>query len=153
MNGAPFEVGDRTQPPVVRALLLPVAHDWYAVDLAQVREVVAAPMVTELPTARPPLLGVFNLRGEIVPLFDTAALVGIGRARSADFAVVVDGELGPAGLASSGMPEATELPQPLSAAESSLASLTYAVGRRVVTLVDVHARLHPSPREGRNGRA
>jgi len=76
-------------------LLVPVGADWYALDMASVREVVAFPLLTRVPTAPAALLGLFNLRGEIVPLFDTAALLDAGRmAGVASFAVVVltDGE-------------------------------------------------------------
>ena len=49
----------------------PSGSDW-------VREVVASPEVALLVTAPPFVLGLFNLRGQIVPLFDTAALLGVG---------------------------------------------------------------------------
>ena len=44
-----------------------------------VREVVAAPTLTRLVTAPSIVLGLFNLRGEIVALLDTAALLGSAR--------------------------------------------------------------------------
>ena len=62
----------------VEAVLLPVGDELYAVPMEWVREVVAAPPITMLATAPPVVLGLFNLRGQIVPLFDTAALLGIG---------------------------------------------------------------------------
>ena len=65
--------GDRMQ-----AVLLPVGADIYALPVDWVRQVVAAPRVTRLVTASSVALGLFNLRGEIVPLLDVAALLGVG---------------------------------------------------------------------------
>ena len=42
----------------------------YAVPLGAVREIVKVPPLTELPRAQPPLLGVMNLRGEVMPVYD-----------------------------------------------------------------------------------
>ena len=75
----------------MRALLLPVGNDLYAVDMAVAREVVASPEIQPLPTAPATVVGVFNLRGEIVPVFDTAMLLGLGRGEGGrGFAVVAE---------------------------------------------------------------
>ncbi len=50
------------------ALLIPVGSDTYALPLEAVREVVVDPRVTELPTSPAVVRGVFNVRGDIVPL-------------------------------------------------------------------------------------
>ena len=42
----------------------------YAVPIGSVREIVKVPPLTELPRAAPSLLGVMNLRGEVMPVFD-----------------------------------------------------------------------------------
>ncbi len=42
----------------------------YAVPIARVREIVKVPPLTELPRAAPGLLGVMNLRGEVMPVYD-----------------------------------------------------------------------------------
>jgi len=47
-----------------QALLLPVGDDLYALPMAWVREVVAAPQLTRLVTAPSVVLGLFNLRGQ-----------------------------------------------------------------------------------------
>ena len=126
----------------MRALLLPVGADWYAVDLQAVREVIILPAVTAVPTAPSPVLGLFNLRGEIVPLFDTAALLGLGGMPRGSFAAIVRTAAGPAGLSLSGMPEAVELgePEPIDIV-SGVA--IYSVGARLATLVDVDQVLGP----------
>ena len=45
-----------------------------------------------------------NLRGEVVPVLDSAALLGTGRLARADFAVVADMDAGLAALAADGEP-------------------------------------------------
>jgi purine-binding chemotaxis protein CheW len=55
------------------AYAVPVEHVLEAAELAQVRPV---------PGARPELLGVSNLRGQILPVVGLAALLGVQRAAS-----------------------------------------------------------------------
>jgi chemotaxis signal transduction protein len=95
------------------ALLIPVAGDTVAVPLEAVREVAVAPRVTRLPTAPAMVLGVFNLRGEIVPLFDTGLLLGLRAIQRGAFAVLVDSSHGVAGLAATEMPLTVRLVEAL----------------------------------------
>src|SRR4051812_50129992 len=88
----------------MQALLLPVGEDLYALELTTVREVVPDPELTPLPGAPPALLGVFNLRGEVVPAFDVARLLGLPPAPAADQVTVAETPAGPAGLGSHGRP-------------------------------------------------
>jgi purine-binding chemotaxis protein CheW len=135
-------VGD-LEAPRLEALLIPVAGDWHALDVGCVREVLTEPLVTELPGAPDQVLGVFNLRGEIVPLFDTAALLGLGTLASSPFVVVVESRLGPAGLAATGIPEAVTLGEPTGATEMPGATAFYTIGKRVATLLDLETLLDP----------
>ena len=93
----------------MQAVLLPVGAELYAVGMDWVREVVATPEVALLVTAPRFVLGLFNLRGQIVPLFDTAALLGVGSVPSAGFAAVIETPSGLAGLAATGLPYRREL--------------------------------------------
>jgi purine-binding chemotaxis protein CheW len=128
---------------VLRALLIPVLSDWHLLDMRSVREVVTEPLATELPTAPRAVLGVFNLRGEIIPLFDTAALLGLGTVPSSAFAVVVESALGPAGLAAGGVPEAVELGEPIGSTETLGTTAAYAIDVRIATLLDLDVMLAP----------
>ncbi len=127
----------------MRALLIPVADDLYAIDMQWVREVVAAPLATKLPTGPGSALGVFNLRGEIMPLFDTARLLGLGALGLAPYAVVVASTTGPAGLAATAAPESATLGDRLATTDSTVSTATYAVGTRIATLLDIDALLAP----------
>jgi purine-binding chemotaxis protein CheW len=133
----------------MQALLLPLNADLYALELTAVREVVPAPEVTPLPGAPPALLGVFNLRGEVVPLFDTARLLGLASAPAADQVTVADTQAGPAGLVAHGRPQREQLGDAAGPAALAAALGRYAIGDTLVcTLLDVE-RLLARAREGR----
>jgi purine-binding chemotaxis protein CheW len=122
-------------------LLLPVGRDLYALPVEWVREVVAAPRLTRLPTSPPVVLGLFNLRGQIVPLLDTAALLGIGTPEPTAFVVVVDCPQGPVGLAATGFPQRAVLAASIGASELPGTTGLYRVGQRVAALLDPAALL------------
>jgi len=82
----------------------------YAVALGAVTEILRARTLTEIPRARPPLLGVLNLRGTITPVYDPSLRLGLpvsappcagpdcARPARAARILVVRTALGPAGL-------------------------------------------------------
>jgi purine-binding chemotaxis protein CheW len=120
----------------VQAVLLPVGDDLYAVPVEWAREVVAAPLVTPLVTAPPAVLGLFNLRGEIVPLLDTAALLGAGTVDGADFAVILHCPQGPVGIAVTGFPQRTSLDSTAWPTDLHGTAGAYRAGTRVAVLLD-----------------
>jgi len=126
-----------------QALLLPVGSDLYALPLEWAREVVAAPAVTRLVTAPGAVLGLFNLRGQIIPLLDTAALLGTGSTETAAFAIVVDGADGLAGLATTGVPRRETLGAPVAPSELAGTTGQFRVGQEVATLLDPAVLLSP----------
>jgi purine-binding chemotaxis protein CheW len=121
----------------MQAFLLPVGRDCYALPIEAVREVVPNPALTPVPTAHASVLGLFNVRGEIIPLLDTSALLDLGPLAEITFAVVVTTARGPAGLAVSGLPRAVELENPMGGADGSAAISTYAVGSDLAVLLDL----------------
>jgi chemotaxis signal transduction protein len=127
----------------VHALLLPVGDDLYALPVDWVREVVAAPAVTRLVTTGPVVLGLFNLRGQIVALLDTAALLGLGTVDTTAFAVVVNCPQGPAGLAVTGFPRRAVLDAVVGGSELPGTSGLYRVAHEVATLLDPAELLTP----------
>ena len=106
------------------------------------------PAITPLPGAPPAVLGVVNVRGEVVPVLDTAALLGLGAlgavrrtSRSLDTAA------GPAGARRRTASRATGDPRRAAgAADGPCAIARYAVDERVATLLDVDALLSPRAR-------
>jgi chemotaxis signal transduction protein len=124
-----------------QALLLPVGEDVYALPVEWVLEVVAAPKVTRLITAPPTVLGLFNLRGHIVPILDTAALLGIGAVKSTVFAVVVNCPPGPVGLAVTAFPRRGELDAATGSSELPGTDGLYEIDYQAVSLLDPAALL------------
>jgi purine-binding chemotaxis protein CheW len=125
----------------VDTVLIPVGEDLFAIPIGWVREVVTAPPLTPLVTAPGMVLGLFNLRGEIVPLLDTASLLGLGSANDVFFALVLHTHIGPVGLTASAFPRRTFLDEPLGASELACTSGSYRVGQDVAVLLDIHALL------------
>jgi purine-binding chemotaxis protein CheW len=73
-----------------RALVVDVGTERIAIPIEQVREVVFEPQVSRLPTAPASVLGLIAVRGEVLALFDPAALLGFGGTTSVEHAVVLD---------------------------------------------------------------
>jgi purine-binding chemotaxis protein CheW len=119
------------------SVLLPVGADLYALPVDWVQEVVAAPPVTRLATAPALVIGLFNLRGEIIPLLDTAALLGVGRVESVAFAAVLTSPQGPAGLAATAFPQRVTLDSPIGPSELAGTLGTFRVDQRVAVLLDM----------------
>jgi purine-binding chemotaxis protein CheW len=120
----------------VRALLVPVGPDTYAIDLDEVREVVRPPGVTAVPTAPAFVLGLFNLRGEVVVLLDTGVLVGIGSAEDVAAVVVVDTPFGTAGLSASAATRTADLGEKVGESRGPAGLGRYRVDDSVVTHLD-----------------
>jgi purine-binding chemotaxis protein CheW len=122
-------------------VLVPVGDDLYAVPIGWVREVVAASTLTPLVTAPPMVLGLFNVRGEIVPLFDSASLLGVGRPAPVVFAVVLRTHLGPVGLSASAFPKRAILDERIGHSELAHSAGSYRVDDQVAVLLDIQGLL------------
>jgi purine-binding chemotaxis protein CheW len=130
----------------VQVLLLPLGADWYALELAAVREVVLPGRLEPLPGAPPAALGLMNLRGEVLPVLETATLLGIPqppRGAGAPHVVVVGCERGAAGLMTSATPQTGVLGDGAGPTELRCGRGRYAVGEDVAVLVDLEALLAP----------
>lgn len=119
----------------MQALVLPIGADRYALELTEVREVVPDPVITPLPGAPRGVLGLVNVRGDVVPVLDTASFLGLGGLEHVAFVVVADTDAGLAGLATDGEPSTAALDEPAGAAELPAAIERYAVDGGVVTLL------------------
>ncbi|MBX5484753.1 MAG: purine-binding chemotaxis protein CheW [Myxococcaceae bacterium] len=76
--GALFDAGGIIEAPAAAAveespeeyLAFRLADETYAVRIGVVREIVKVPPLTEVPRSSAELLGVINLRGEVLPVYD-----------------------------------------------------------------------------------
>jgi len=131
---------------MTRAILLPVGRDWYTLPPVALQEVVAGPVVTEVPMAPPTVRGLFNVRGQIVPLLDTGVLLGLEPTAACPFAAVVQTAHGPAGLSVTAMPEPAELAWLVGPTRARGTVGAYAAGERIAVMLDPLAlmgQLHP----------
>jgi purine-binding chemotaxis protein CheW len=126
----------------VQVVLLPIGSDRYAVPVEWMREVVTAPPLTPLVTGPDVVLGLFNLRGEIVPLLDTAVLLGLPRLNQVAYALVVRSRAGPAALAATAFPRRATLDPPPVPSELPATAGIYRLGRQVVALLDLAVLLN-----------
>lgn len=125
----------------MKALLLPLGGDVYALPFADVVEVIPMPAVTVVPGSPSGVLGLLNLRGQVVPLLDTARLLGLPSAARATFVAVVESAQGAAALTVTGLPWAADLGEPANPAESTAAIAVFEVEQLAVTLLDVEVLL------------
>lgn len=128
---------------MAQAILLPVGPDLYAVELTSVREVVPDPVVTPLPGAPALIEGVLSLRGEIVPVLDTAMLLGLGELEDPRYAVVVDAPAGLAALTVDGRPQVADLGEPAGPSQLAGAGGRFAAGDGAVATLLVVSELLP----------
>jgi chemotaxis signal transduction protein len=128
---------------VLHTVVLPVGADNYAVPIDWVREVLAEPAMTRLATAPSVILGLINVRGEIVPLLDTARLLGVGSVSSVPFAAVIRTQHGPAALAVTAIPQRADLGDRVGKSELWGTAGSYELGRQVAVLLDLDALLTP----------
>jgi purine-binding chemotaxis protein CheW len=56
---------------------------WYALNALQVQEVILVPELTPVPGAKPHILGIMNLRGRILPVFDLGLRLGLPAVKTA----------------------------------------------------------------------
>lgn len=73
LETAEEEVTDR-----LSLLLFRIADEWYAVRVSDVREIFQEYELTQIPCVPNYILGVVNVRGEILSVTDSARIMGIG---------------------------------------------------------------------------
>ena len=130
-----------------RLLLIPVGKENYGLSMEHVIEVVPKPQVTRLPSTTSGLRGVFNARGQIIPLFDSAALLGGEPASDMEYVVVIDTVRGHAALTTTGVPEAISPPNPVNENESADQKGMYVLDDgRIVTELNIDALLESMSR-------
>lgn len=138
----------RTAGEEVLGLLLPVRQDLYAVAVDAVEGVLDLgpdTPLTPLPGATAAILGLVNVRGQVLPVLDTAVLLGLpplGREERAAMALV-RARRGVAALATSAVPRTAVLGEDLGPSPMGPATSRHRVGHQVATLLDVEATLAP----------
>lgn len=135
----------------------------YAMSLTALREIVKVPPLTEVPRAERTLLGVMNLRGEVIPVYDLALRIGLSevpapaagpeaspeRLGRGARVLVIRSDLGPAGVLVDAVvgvvrlrrPAIEEPPRGLGAGEGDWMVGIGREGERLFILIDLERAL------------
>jgi purine-binding chemotaxis protein CheW len=116
---------------------LRVGSEAYAMPVEHVREVVGLGEVAVVPGSRPEMLGVRNLRGQILPVVDLALLLGIDVTAPPTRLLVAEAGGRAAGFAIDAVSEVGELQDPTEEAESDLLIGATLAGGDLIGLIDV----------------
>ena len=97
---------------------LRLAAETYAVPVGNVVEIASLGDLTAVPGARREILGVRNLRGQILPVIDLAQLLGLNAAAPPRQLLVAESGSVKAGFAIDEVSQVGELPDPAEGTES-----------------------------------
>jgi purine-binding chemotaxis protein CheW len=145
------EASEVEQPKEYLAFSL--TDESYAIPIERVREIVKVPQLTEVPRAPKELLGVMNLRGEVLPVYDVRArllltqavkpISGPDEVSARSRVLLVRSEAGDAGVLCDGvegvvrlLPSLTEPPPPGGTEKPFLSGLSRR-GDKLYILLDV----------------
>jgi purine-binding chemotaxis protein CheW len=125
-----------------------VAAEHYALPVEQVLEVADLGEIAPVPGSPPEILGVRNLRGQVIPVIALATLLGLGGDRPSRVVVAESGELH-AGLVVDEVVDVGELPPVSEQIESDYLLGALLVDGQLVGVLDLDSVLAPvgSPRE------
>jgi len=103
----------------------------FGINVFKVREIVAMPNITEVAGAVPNMLGVANLRGQIIPVIDLPAVVGCVPSTGLNILLVTEYARSTQGFAVESVEEIVRLDwgQVLSAENSSVAGMVTSIAR------------------------
>jgi purine-binding chemotaxis protein CheW len=114
-----------------------VGAEEYALPIRFVPEVAERGDITPVPGAPSPVLGVRNLRGRVLPVFDLATAVGAAGERDAQRLVVAEAGGLRCALAVDAVLEVAELPDPEEAVESPFLLGAALVDGALIGVIDV----------------
>jgi purine-binding chemotaxis protein CheW len=113
----------------------------YALPVTAVLEIAEIGKVTPVPGAPPGVLGVRNLRGQVVPVIDLATMLGLSADAENERIVVTEDDGRRAALAVTGTDDVGELGAPTEEVDSPYLSGAVLVEGALVGIVDVSALL------------
>jgi two-component system chemotaxis response regulator CheV len=101
-------------------VMIRLAAEEYAMPVGHVREVAELGRVEPVPRARPELLGIKNLRGQILPVIDLARLLGVPHTAAPACLLVAEASGRRVGFAIGEVSGLGELPDPDEETDSDL---------------------------------
>jgi purine-binding chemotaxis protein CheW len=109
----------------------------YAVPVSNVVEIASLGDLTAVPGAPPEILGVRNLRGQILPVIDLARILGLNVTAPPKQLLVAESGSIKAGLAIDEVSHVRELPDPTEGAESDFLLGTLIHEGQLLAVIDV----------------
>lgn len=119
-----------------------VAGEHYALPVEQVLEVADLGEITSVPGSPPEIVGVCNLRGQVIPVIGLATLLGLSGDEPSRIVVAESGELR-AGLVVDNVVDVGELPPASEQVESDYLLRAFLVDGELVGTLDLDAVLAP----------
>jgi purine-binding chemotaxis protein CheW len=117
-----------------------IGAEHYALPVDRVREVAELGDVTPLPGSPPEVMGVCNLRGQVVPVIDLARVLDLSQGKAERIVVTEVGELR-AGLAVDAVVDVGELPEASEQVDSPFLTGAVLVEGTLVGMLDADAVL------------
>jgi chemotaxis signal transduction protein len=115
---------------------LRVAAEAYAISVGQVLRIAALGRVTAVPGSPPAVLGIRSLRGQILPVINFAALLGIGSQAPPGCLLVAEEGGRRGGLVIDEVSNVGELDDPTEETESGLLAGATFTGGQLVGIID-----------------
>ena len=125
-----------------------VGAESYALPVSNVLEVAECGRLTAVPGASAETLGVRNLRGEALPVFDLATVLGISREGAAARLVVTEDRGRRVGLAIEEVVDVGELPPGDEETDSPFLTGAVLTDHGLIGVIDAQAVLDRLPAEG-----
>src|SRR3977135_2818043 len=122
---------------MIRVLVIAANDAFFAVPMATVHQVLRHPQLTRVPLSPPGLIGVLNVRGEIVPLLDTGVLTGTGVPGGPPLSVLRSPEEAVGAPAAEELPVAADFEDPVGPGTQPGELGVFSNGGRLVVLVDI----------------
>jgi purine-binding chemotaxis protein CheW len=124
-----------------------VAAEHYALPVEQVLEVADLGDIAPVPGSPPEILGVRNLRGQVIPVIDLATMLGLSGGESSRVVVAESGELR-AGLVVDAVLDVGEMPPASEQVESDYLLGAFLIDGELVGALDLDAVLEPVETRG-----
>lgn len=123
--------------PVTDALVFTVGDEHHAIVLRSVREVVTAAEVAPVPGSPGWLLGMVNLRGDVVPVVDSGQALSASTTAPPTHLIVADTTTGRVAVAATGTPRRAGLGERAAAGDGAGSHGSYLVDGGAVVLLDL----------------
>ena len=117
-------------------VLLQLGAERYALPVEQVQEVVELERLTPVPGAPPATLGIHNLRGQILPVFDLGLILSVGGEYDNRQIVITDSEAGHLGFSVSVVSAVTDLPEARESVDSPFLQGAAWIDEYLVGIID-----------------